>query len=221
MSVSARSDLSRKPSSPMKKRSHAPTISSATAQLLTSTKALLKSLTAWASRTASVSDVSSRFVKVGDDFKALKKSYTNQGLDVSDVKDIPLMLRGVLEESLVLEPSQKTLDLFLPKVGQIVSELMRILKEKQAEAQKLEQKKEQPSRVPSSSNSHSTATGDAAHNTPPPAALKDPIAKLQSNQSLARRGSKRFSAYQTSKILSMHNTPLPDKIHSPLAGGDK
>lgn len=205
------------------KRSHAPTIPTATAQLLTSTKALLQVLTAWASRTASVSDVSGKFVNVGDNFKALRKSYVAAGLEISDMQDIPKLLRQVLEESLVLEPSQQSLDAFLPRIGQIITSLMTTLKSKQTELQRLPPGKN--SRPPStsshltddsrSSSTHRLSTSEEAKNSgnilevPELTTNKDPLSRLQNNHALMRRASKRFSAYQTSKILSMnHRTSM-------------
>ncbi|OWB71414.1 hypothetical protein B5S31_g1101 [[Candida] boidinii] len=105
--------------------------------LLQSTKSLLEILTAWASHSASVEDVSAKFVQLGDDFNSTKKLYISAGVDVTDIKDAPFLLRGILENSLVLEPSPETLEQFLPKIGEIVNEMMKTLKTKQAECQRL------------------------------------------------------------------------------------
>lgn len=112
-------------------------IQSQTAELLQSTKSLLEILTAWASHSASVEDVSAKFVQLGDDFNSTKKLYISAGVDVTDIKDAPFLLRGILENSLVLEPSPETLEQFLPKIGEIVNEMMKALKTKQAECQRL------------------------------------------------------------------------------------
>ncbi|ODV85298.1 hypothetical protein CANARDRAFT_7939 [[Candida] arabinofermentans NRRL YB-2248] len=203
--------------SPMKKsRSNVATISSTTAQLLTSTKALLQSLTSWANQAASISEVSAKFVQVGDDFKALRKSYVAEGVEISDVKDIPNLLRQILEESLVLEPSQETLDLFLPKVGHIVAELMKTLKEKQLEYQAIQDARKGSERErsvsgPAATPNSSTDVSPRISSVKRDSATTDSISRLQNNNSLRRRASKRFSAYQTSKILSMNaaSSPIP------------
>ncbi|KAG7877463.1 hypothetical protein KL938_004219 [Ogataea parapolymorpha] len=190
-------------------------ISSATAQLLTSTKALLQSLTSWANKTASVGEVSAKFVQVGDDFKALRRAYVAGGVDTSDIKDIPNLLRKVLEESLILEPSQSTLDMFLPKVGQIVAELMKTLKEKQAESQSVAEKRKSQNHRSVSGPANVSASATSPPLPPPPSeSTNDAISRLQNNHSLMRKASKRFSAYQTSKIMSMNaisprNSPAP------------
>lgn len=163
-----------------------------------------------------MSDVSARFVRVGDDFKALKRSYAAAGLDTSDIEDVPTELRGVLEESLILEPSQQSLDTFLPRVGQIIADLMKILKEKQSEQQRLSETRRTSvatQHSESSTRSHSLLSSPVSlesqpqpeHHTPSPQS-KDPISRLQNNRALMRRASKRFSAYQTSKILSMNQS---------------
>ncbi|QOU18932.1 hypothetical protein BRETT_004153 [Brettanomyces bruxellensis] len=229
-------------------RGHVPTIPTATAQLLTSTKALLQSLTLWASKTATVSDVSENFVHVGDNFKALRKSYSTAGVSVSDIKDIPKMLRQVLEESLVLEPSQQSLDIFLPRVGQIITELMKTLKVKQGELQR--HSEDRRSSIASSVSNASPrpvssfpgagaqkvldSLDDSSDVSPAVSAArgstlsklqtstsKDPLERLQNNHALMRRASKRYSAYQTSKILSMNKhvsgVPTANPDSTPLS----
>lgn len=235
-------------------RGHAPTIPTATAQLLTSTKALLQSLTSWANKTATVSDVSENFVHVGDNFKALRKSYSSAGVPVTDIKDVPKMLRQVLEESLVLEPSQQSLDIFLPRVGQIITELMKILKAKQSELQRRSDDR-RISVASSNSNSSSrvasifpgagaqklldslddssivstevSAARGSTLNKLQTQTSNDPLERLQKNHALMRRASKRYSAYQTSKILSMNKrvsgTPVSnaDTKSSPFSSPKK
>ncbi|GMG20901.1 unnamed protein product [[Candida] boidinii] len=123
--------------SPTRRRITPSKIQSQTAELLQSTKSLLEILTAWASHSASVEDVSAKFVQLGDDFNSTKKLYISAGVDVTDIKDAPSLLRGILENSLVLEPSPETLEQFLPKIGEVVNEMMKNLKAKQAECQRL------------------------------------------------------------------------------------
>ncbi|QPG75921.1 hypothetical protein FOA43_003307 [Brettanomyces nanus] len=174
---------------------------------------------------------------------SLRKSYITSGLDVSDMTDVPRLLRGVLEESLILEPSQQSLDSFLPKVGQIITDLMKILKMKQAEFQRVTEARKSSSTMlsvpetfpdslstPSSSHSapsikispinNSQASSENLQSSSPNKSMlfspspKDPLARLQNNHALMRRASKRFSAYQTSKIISMNRTGTS----SPVSG---
>lgn len=189
--------------------------------MLTATKALLQSLTSWSQNTASVSEVSSKFVKFGDAYKSLKRSYSTSGIDVSNLPDIPGKVRSILESSLVLEPSQESLDRFLPQIGDSVAELMRMLKDKQNELNTVDKNRKNGSISASSSissfkqtNSQTTPTTSSSglspldfNRTP----SKDPITRLQNNNDLMRRASKRFSAYQTSSIISMQS-PMSDHV---------
>lgn len=196
---------------------HIPSISTATSHLLTSTKSLLQSLTSWAQGNTDVTEVSSKFVKFGDAYKTLKRSYATEGIDITNLPDIPGRVRSILETSLVLEPSQASLDKFLPQIGDSVAELMKMLKEKQTE----------PTKRVTGSISASSSTASFKQNTqtqpstatsgPSPASeigrtpSKDAITRLQNNTDLMRRASKRFSAYQTSSIISMQS-PTPENV---------
>ena len=200
---------------------HVPSIATATSHLLTATKALLQSLTSWSQNTTSVSEVSSRFVKFGDAYKSLKRSYSTSGVDVSQLPDIPGKVRLILEASLVMEPSQESLDKFLPQIGDSVAELMKMLKEKQNDLSTVDKNRKNGSISASSSissfkqsNSQTTPTTSSSGHSPLDfnrTPSKDPITRLQNNNDLMRRASKRFSAYQTSSIISMQS-PMSDNM---------
>lgn len=193
--------------------------------MLTATKALLQSLTSWSQNTTSVSDVSSRFVKFGDAYKSLKRSYSTSGVDVTQLPDIPGKVRLILEASLVMEPSQESLDKFLPQIGDSVAELMKMLKEKQNELNTVDKNRKNGSISASSSilsfkqsNSQTTPTTSSSGHSPLDfnrTPSKDPITRLQNNNDLMRRASKRFSAYQTSSIISMQS-PMSDNIFNAI-----
>ena len=174
-------------------------------------------MTDWAQLNASVTEVSSKFVKFGDAFKTLKRSYAAFGIDTSNIPNIPGEVRSVLESNLVLEPSQASLDKFLPQIGNSVAELMQMLKDKQVDVNTIEAARKSGSllasssvssfRTPNSSTKLSVPNLIPEHNkldTP----SKDLISKLQNNSNLMRRASKRFSAYQTSSIISMQSPSL-------------
>ncbi|ODQ46769.1 hypothetical protein PICMEDRAFT_58997 [Pichia membranifaciens NRRL Y-2026] len=211
--------------SPTRRKGHVPSIATATSHLLTATKALLQSLTSWSQNTTSVSDVSSRFVKFGDAYKSLKRSYSTSGVDVTQLPDIPGKVRLILEASLVMEPSQESLDKFLPQIGDSVAELMKMLKEKQNELNTVDKNRKNGSISASSSilsfkqsNSQTTPTTSSSGHSPLDfnrTPSKDPITRLQNNNDLMRRASKRFSAYQTSSIISMQS-PMSDNIFNAI-----
>lgn len=213
-----------------KKKPHSPSMATATSQLLTATKALLQSLTAWAASETPVEEVSSRFVRFGDTFKMLRRAYVSAGLPTGNLPDIPGKVRSILEQSLVLKQSQESLDIFLPKIGDTVAEMMQMLKEKQSELGDLESRKNSQSSLSlkndsntsllNVSTSSTTTTTTVAPTLTVPTipneqtATADSMARLQHNSGLMRRASKRFSAYQTNSIISMHST-RPDSGFSP------
>lgn len=135
------------------------------------------------------------------------------------------MIRKILEASLVLEPSSESLDSFLPKIGDAIALMMKMLKEKQTEVSRIESSKRSGSlstissvnslkpEEKSSSNyskNQDINTSVDINRTP----SKDPITRLQNNTDLKRRASKRYSAYQTSSIISMQSPQSVGKFNA-------
>jgi hypothetical protein len=140
-------------------------------------------------------------------------------------------VRVILETSLVLEPSQDSLDKFLPQIGDSVAELMQMLKDKQIEVSNIEIARKngtlsssssvssfkQPTTSQSQSQSQSQSTAPESNGTANTSIdisrtpAKDPITRLQNNTDLMRRASKRYSAFQTSSIISMQS-PMSGNI---------
>lgn len=113
------------------------TIESSVTRLLVSTKHLLESLTQWARQKADDKFVSDAYVKLGNDFRAATRAFTNAGVDISDLGDVPKALRIVLESALSEAPTQKNLDRFLPNIRSIIVNLLLNLKAKQLKAKEL------------------------------------------------------------------------------------
>lgn len=200
-----------------KKNPHSPSMATATSQLLTATKALLQSLTTWAGNETPVDDVSAKFVRFGDTFKMLRRSYIALGLETSSMPDIPGKVRAILEQSLILKPSQDSLDIFLPKIGDTVAEMMQMLKDKQTQLAKLESRKNSRSSLSLNNESNTSllhVPSSSQFTTSEQMTTTDPMARLQHNSGLMRRASKRFSAYQTNSIINM-NSSRPDSGFSP------
>lgn len=104
------------------------TIESSVTRLLVSTKHLLESLTQWARREADDKFVSDAYVKLGNDFRAASRAFTNAGVDISDIGDVPQALRIILEAALSEAPTQGNLDRFLPNIRNIIVTLLQNLK---------------------------------------------------------------------------------------------
>lgn len=113
------------------------TIESSVTRLLVSTKHLLESLTQWARQEADDKFVSDAYVKLGNDFRAATRAFTNAGVDISDIGDVPKALRIVLESALSESPTQENLDRFLPNIRSIIVNLLQNLKAKQLRAKEL------------------------------------------------------------------------------------
>lgn len=209
-------------------------IESSVTRLLVSTKHLLESLTQWARQEADDKYVSDAYVKLGNNFRAATKAFTNSGVDISDLGDVPQALRIILEAALSEAPSQENLDRFLPNIRNIIVSLLLNLKAKQAKAEAIAKSKRLVSEPPAFHGSDSTTTAssssipdlDSATSTakaeypdtqPNDAsdfkknlAVNDALTQLQKGNVLQRRASKRFSAYQFAKLTNVsHNTALP------------
>lgn len=113
------------------------TIESSVTRLLVSTKHLLESLTQWARQRADDKFVSDAYVKLGNDFRAATRAFTNVGVDISDLGDVPKALRIVLESALSEAPTQENLDRFLPNIRNIIVNLLLNLKAKQIKAKEI------------------------------------------------------------------------------------
>ncbi|GEQ68331.1 hypothetical protein JCM33374_g1999 [Metschnikowia sp. JCM 33374] len=136
--MSDTSDSSRTSRSSVSSRSSPmATIESSVTRLLVSTKHLLESLTQWARQEADDKFVSDAYVKLGNDFRAAARSFTNAGVDISDLGDVPKALRIVLESALSEAPTQENLDKFLPNIRSIIVTLLSNLKAKQSRAKEI------------------------------------------------------------------------------------
>lgn len=210
-------------------------------RLLVATKHLLESLTQWAKGSASETDISDSYVQLGNEFKVACRAFSNAGVDVSDLGDVPHSLRVVLEEALCEVPSQESLDKFLPGIREIIVSLLQSLKTKQALARTLKNNKSRESLKSTASGevsrknsiqsstplANSTSLEQPKHRVP---SISEPsgatpshlskennlkvtnnaLAQLQKGDSLQRRASRRFSAYQYAKLTNYSPSRDPD-----------
>lgn len=224
------------------------TIESSVTKLLVATKHLLESLTKWARLSATESDISDAYVQLGNEFKVACRAFINAGVDVSDLGDVPHSLRVVLEEALCEQPSQESLDRFLPNIREIIVTLLQNLKTKQALIRNIRyskskeqeenstkrlnsnaspkknrlngnnlspKKQSSDSSIPNKQNVESIALmNDAGSNSPSKGKSEmtnAALAQLQKGDSLQRRASRRFSAYQYAKLTNNIPADLPDQ----------
>jgi hypothetical protein len=88
-------------------------------------------LTLWSRGTATESEVSDVYVRLGYEFNIASRAFNAIGVDTGDLGNVPELLRGILEETLSQEASQASLDNFLPRIRDIIINLLHGLKKKQ------------------------------------------------------------------------------------------
>lgn len=134
--------------------------------LLVATKQLLETLTQWSRGQATDGQVSDVYVRLGYEFNMACRAFTAINVDTSDLGNVPESLRSILEATLSQEASTESLEKYLPRIRDIIINLLHGLKRKQ---QKLRQKQPKdresggsagaPERTTSTSTIGSTNTG--------------------------------------------------------------
>ncbi|KAK6510028.1 Bud site selection protein 6 [Arthrobotrys musiformis] len=100
--------------------------------LLRATKELLETLTRWSRGQASEQDVSDVYVKLGSHFNIACRAFTAIGVETADLGNVPEILRTVLESTLSQpEASPQSLEIYLPRIREIIIDLLQGLKRKQ------------------------------------------------------------------------------------------
>ncbi|KUI60659.1 Bud site selection protein 6 [Cytospora mali] len=129
--------------------------------LLVATKQLLETLTQWSRNQASDTQVSDVYVRLGYEFNMACRAFTAINVDTSDLGNVPELLRHILEATLSQEASVESLEKYLPRIRDIIINLLHGLKRKQ---QKLRQKqaRDKDNGEPSSGRINSTSTNGSA-----------------------------------------------------------
>lgn len=126
---------------------------------------------------------------------------------MTDIKDAPSLLRGILENSLVLEPSPETLEQFLPKIGEVVNEMMKNLKAKQAECQRLLEARR-------AASSNSSLVGTSISSPPSLTSLPGPNGKFDRSIS-----GPALSSHSRQNSITPTSTPISTQDRSASASG--
>ncbi|KAI9155377.1 Bud site selection protein [Paramyrothecium foliicola] len=105
--------------------------------LLVATKQLLETLTQWSRGQATDTQVSDVYVRLGYEFNMACRAFSAINVDTSDLGNVPDLLRHILEATLSQEASSESLEKYLPRIRDIIINLLQGLKRKQ---QKLRQK---------------------------------------------------------------------------------
>uniref|UniRef100_A0A8H7KA30 Aip3p/Bud6 N-terminal domain-containing protein n=1 Tax=Bionectria ochroleuca TaxID=29856 RepID=A0A8H7KA30_BIOOC len=99
--------------------------------LLVATKQLLETLTQWSRGQATDTEVSDVYVRLGYEFNMACRAFTAINVDVSDLGNVPDLLRHILETTLSQEASSENLEKYLPRIRDIIINLLHGLKRKQ------------------------------------------------------------------------------------------
>ncbi|KAI9835569.1 MAG: hypothetical protein M1819_002020 [Sarea resinae] len=133
-SGSAKSPPQRRQNQPQQQLSQ---IEKSVTHLLIATKQLLETLTQWSRHNATEAEVSDVYVRLGYEFNIACRAFTAIGVETADLGPVPDLLRAILEDTLSQDASRASLDRYLPRIRDIIINLLHGLKRKQ---QKLRQR---------------------------------------------------------------------------------
>ncbi|KAG6866555.1 hypothetical protein C0991_002040 [Blastosporella zonata] len=136
-----------------------PPVESAVTRLLVSIKQLLESLTQWSTLKVDENTVSDVYVRLGNDFNSAVAAFAGYGIDMAELMTVPDDLRNVLEQCLAEEATPDNLEIYLPTVRRIITDLLTGLRGKQSVYRRLQHKSD------SGSGHRSTDSGSGHERT--------------------------------------------------------
>ncbi|KUJ18188.1 AIP3-domain-containing protein [Mollisia scopiformis] len=187
--------------------------------LLVATKQLLETLTQWSRHQATDSQVSDVYVRLGYEFNIACRAFSAINVDITDLGNVPELLRHILESTLSQEASVESLEKYLPRIRDIIINLLHGLKRKQ---QKLRQKQTRDSAsqngdgsIPRNSSVGSVASG----NTGLTSLLDQGIANNYQSGDSGPDGRENVGGNDTSipprmSSASTNRKGLPDRVRS-------
>ena len=149
---------------------------------------MLETLTQWSRHNATEGEVSDVYVRLGYEFNIACRAFNGIGVDTSDLGPVPELLRAILEETLSQEASSASLDKFLPRIRDIIINLLHGLKRKQQRLRAKQAKDSAPN-----SNGFTSSTSSSSLNTGLTQMLEDTTSK----RSGARGSDKRTGSGST------------------------
>ncbi|CAG7918890.1 unnamed protein product [Penicillium olsonii] len=129
--------------------------------LLVATKQLLETLTHWSRKLATENDVSDVYVRLGYEFNLACRAFSAIGVDTSDLGPVPDLLRTILEDTLSQDASAASLDRYLPRIRDIIINLLHGLKKKQARLRSRHQREDGRPAPGRNASAGSLASGQA------------------------------------------------------------
>lgn len=128
------------------------------------TKQLLETLTQWSRKHASENEVSDVYVRLGYEFNLACRAFNAIGVDTSDLGPVPDLLRTILEDTLSQDASPQSLDRYLPRIRDIIINLLHGLKKKQARLRSRQQRDDGKGLPGRQASTGSVTSGQAAMN---------------------------------------------------------
>ncbi|KAK7027273.1 Bud site selection protein 6 [Paramarasmius palmivorus] len=108
------------------------TVESVVTKLLVSVKQLLEALTDWSNLKVDENYVSDVYVRLGSNLNAAVVAFGAFDIDISELLSVPDDLRNVLEQCLSQDANAENLELYLPAIRGIITNLLQDLRRQQA-----------------------------------------------------------------------------------------
>ncbi|KAF9462882.1 actin interacting protein 3-domain-containing protein [Collybia nuda] len=109
-----------------------PAVETTVTRLLVAIKDLLEALTQWSQLRRDENEVSDVYVRLGNDFNAAVAAFAAFNIDMTELMGVPEDLRNVLEQCLAEDATPENLEIYLPTVRQIITNLLQGLRGKQS-----------------------------------------------------------------------------------------
>ncbi|TFK71335.1 AIP3-domain-containing protein [Pluteus cervinus] len=114
-----------------------PAVESAVTRLLVSIKQLLESLTSWSQGKVDENYISDVYVRLGNEFNAAVAAFSAFSIDMGELLTVPDDLRNVLEQCLAEDATSDNLEIYLPTVRSIITNLLTGLRGKQSQYRRI------------------------------------------------------------------------------------
>lgn len=134
--------------------------------LLVATKQLLETLTQWSRGNATDTQVSDVYVRLGYEFNMACRAFTAINVDIDDLGNVPELLRSILEATLSQEASAESLEKYLPRIRDIIINLLHGLKRKQQKLRQRQQRDREPSITEEGGHGPSHGPGPSSSGVP-------------------------------------------------------
>lgn len=170
-------------------------------------------------------EVSDVYVRLGYEFNIACRAFTAINVDTSDLGNVPELLRHILESTLSQEASVESLEKYLPRIRDIIINLLHGLKRKQ---QKLRQKQTQSRNEPNGESSlprNTSVSSVGSSSTGLTTLLDQGLSNRTDGNMLESRDSTSSGSNsvppRTSSMATGRQTETPQRPHSRESSSDQ